>query len=235
MERGLVDATPVMGGADREGAARSAATKRLIMTSPVLVVLLGSLAARVSSSLLGEWAWIGTVPIYWLTMAAIVLGISGSKRARGWYGPSHGSRVWPVLAAMVALSAFPLLLAPNAGLLVRLPLLTLLWIGFAVVNGTVEEAYWRGFLLTEIRSWPRWVTEAYAGTLFVVIHFVMLGAFAPALFNVSFLVILIAITLTLTLLFTRTGSLRLGTAAHILNDVGNMNIFVFMGLIATFA
>ena len=163
-------------------------------------------------------------------MAVIVLRVSGVRRAREWYGPSRGSRLWAVLAAVVALSAFPLLLAPNAGLLVRLPLLTLMWLAFALVNGTIEELFWRGFLLTEITLRPRWLVATYAGALFVAIHFVMLGAFAPALFNVPFLLILSAITVILTLLFMRTGSLRLGTAAHILNDLGNMNIFVFMAL-----
>ena len=187
-----------------------------------------------SATLLGEWAWIGTVPIYWLAMAAIILGVTGRQRARDWYRPSRGSRLWVVLAAVVAFSAFPLLLVPNAGLLARLPGLAVMWIGFALVNGTIEEAFWRGFLLTEIRSWPRWLVATYSGALFVAIHFVMLGAFAPALFNVPFLVILIAITVVLTLLFIKTGSLRLGTAAHVLNDLGNMNIYVFMGLTIAF-
>ena len=156
------------------------------------------------------------MPVYWLVMAAIVLRVSGRRRVRGWYGPSHGSRAWVVVAAVVAVSAFPLLLVPNAGLLLRLPLLAVTWVGFALVNGTIEEVFWRGFLLTEITSWPRGLAEAYSGALFVAIHFVMLGAFAPALFNVPFLVILVVITAILTMLFVRTGSLRLGTAAHIL-------------------
>ena len=202
----------------------------LVKASPLFVVVIGSVTARVSAALLGEWAWIGTVPVYWVVMAAIILRSTGRQRASEWYGPSRGSRAWVVVAAIVAFSSFPLLLVPNAGLLLRLPLLAVIWVGFAVVNGTVEEAFWRGFLLTEITSWPRWLVATYSGALFVVIHFVMLGAFAPALFNLPFLVILVVLTAILTLLFVRTGSLRLGTAAHILNDLGNLNIFVFMGL-----
>jgi membrane protease YdiL (CAAX protease family) len=229
-----VQATPGTPAVDDDGASSSAVPAWAIKASPLLIVVLGSLAARVSAELLGEWAWIGTTPVYWLAMATIVLRVSGWQRARAWYGPSHGTWIWPVLAAVVAFSAIPLLLVPNAGLLLRLPLLTVGWIGFAVVNGTIEEAYWRGFLLTEIRSWPRWLVATYSGTLFVVIHFVMLGAFAPVLFNVSFLVILVAITVVLTTMFIRTGSLRLPTAAHVLNDLSNMNIFVFMGLTIAF-
>jgi membrane protease YdiL (CAAX protease family) len=215
-------------------ASRRTARGWLVIASPLLVVAIGAVAARVSSGLLADWAWIGTVPVYWLAMAATILILAGRQRPREWYKPSRGSRMWAVLAAFVALSAFPLLLFPNAGLLVRLPLLTALWIIFAVVNGSIEEAYWRGFLLTGITSWPCWLVALYSGVLFVIIHFVMLGAFAPVMFNVPFLLILICITAILTVLFLKTGSLRMGTAAHILNDIGNMNIFVFMGLTVLF-
>jgi membrane protease YdiL (CAAX protease family) len=202
----------------------------VVMVSPLVMLALGGLAARLSADFLGDWAWLGAVPIYWLAMAAVILRVTGLQRAREWYRPSAGSRLWVLLAAVVGLSAFPLLLVPNAGLLLRLPLLAMLWVGFALVNGTIEEAYWRGFLLTEIRSWHRWIVATYSGALFVAIHFVMLGAFAPALFNVPFLVILVAITGILTLLFVNTRSLRLPTATHVLSDLGNLNIFLFMGL-----
>ena len=225
---------PGISTAGMDGASARVVPGWVAKVSPLLVVALGSLAARASATWLGEWAWIGTVPVYWLAMAAITLGVAGRQRVGSWYGPSRGSRLWIVLAAVVAVSAFPLLLVPNAGLLLRLPLLSVLWIGFALVNGTIEEAFWRGFLLTEITSWPRWLVVTYSGALFVVIHFVMLGAFAPVMFNLPFLVILVAITAVLTVLFIKTESLRLGTAAHVLNDIGNMNIFVFMGLTIAF-
>ena len=50
----------------------------------------------------------------------------------------------------------------------------------------------------------------------------MLGAFAPALFNVAFLLILVAITVVFAAMFIRTGSLRWPTAAHVLKTVDGL-------------
>jgi membrane protease YdiL (CAAX protease family) len=205
----------------------------LVIASPVVIIAIGSLAARVSIQLFKQWAWAGTFPIYWGSMALVILAVSGQERLASWFGRSLGSLIWPALAIFTALSAFPLLLLPNLHHL-RSPLLIILWIAFALINGTVEESYWRGFLLKEIQAWPTWITVIYSSVLFILIHFLMIGAFAPALFNLPFLLILTWITLLMAVMFLCTGSLRWPAISHILTDLGNMNIFVFMNLIKFF-
>jgi membrane protease YdiL (CAAX protease family) len=201
-----------------------------IIASPVIIVILGSVVARASLALFGQWAWLPTALIYWGSMAAVIALFSGREKALNWFGPSRGSLIWPVLAVLIGLAPFPMLLLPHTSLL-RAPLLAVLWILFGLINGPMEEAYWRGFLFNEIRGWPKWLVVCYASVLFVAIHFLMLGAFSSAFFNVPFLVILIVITLVYALIYLRTGSLRWPVLSHILADWGNMNIFVFMGLI----
>jgi uncharacterized protein len=202
----------------------------LVVASPIFIVLLGTILARVSVPLLGKWAWAFTVPVYWLTMSVIIFVVSGKEKWLSWFRKPHGSKLWLVLGLVIGLSAFPLLLIPNASLL-RTALLTIIWFAFGLVNGVIEESYWRGFLFTEIRGWPFWLTVTYSSVLFVAIHFLMLGTFSAALFNIPFLVILIIITAAMALIFIRTGSLRWPVISHILTDWGNMNIFVFMNLI----
>ncbi len=205
----------------------------VVIASPVFIVLLGTMLARVSNPLLGKWAWALTMPVYWLTMSVIIYLVSGKEKWLNWYKKPRGSKVWLIIALLLGLSAFPLLLIPNVSLL-RIPLLTILWFAFGLINGTVEESYWRGFLFTEIRGWPLWLTVTYSSVLFVAIHFLMLGTFSAALFNIPFLVILIIITVVLALIFIFTGSLRWSTISHILSDWGNMNLFVFMNLTKLF-
>lgn len=201
----------------------------LVIASPLLIVLLGTILARLSVAWLGKWAWALTVPVYWITMSVIIFLVSGKEKWLGWFRKPHGSRLWLVLGLVIGLSAFPLLLLPNASLL-RTPLLVVLWFAFGIINGVMEESYWRGFLFTEIHGWPLWLTGIYSSVLFVVIHFLMLGTFSAALFNIPFLIILIIITVVLVSVFVRTGSLRWPVISHILSDWGNMNIFVFMNL-----
>ncbi len=206
----------------------------LVIASPILIVILGSLAAQLSLPVLGDWAWAVAVPVYWGSMAVVVVWLSGWQQVKTWFGKPRGSFFWPVLAVLVGLSAFPLLLVPNMSLLQRTPLLTGLWLVFGLVNGTIEEVYWRGFLLKEIRGWPLWLTVTYSSIFFISIHFLMLGSFSASLFNIPFLVILTIITISFDLIFLRTGSLRWGVLSHIVNDWGNLNIFVFMNLIGLF-
>lgn len=201
----------------------------LVIVSPIGIVMLGTLLARVSNPLLGKWAWALTMPVYWMAMSAVIYLVSGKQKWLSWYQKPRGSKVWLIIGLAMGLSAFPLLLIPNVSLL-RAPLLAVLWFAFALINGTVEESYWRGFLFTEIRGWPLWLSASYSSILFVAIHFLMLGTFSAALFNIPFLVILIINTVVLALMFIFTASLRWSTIAHILSDWGNMNIFVFMNL-----
>jgi uncharacterized protein len=147
-----------------------------------------------------------------------------------WFGPSRGSWFWPVLAVVVGLAPFPMLFLPNLPYL-RPWGLVVLWLAFALINGVIEELYWRGFLINALRGWPAWLSGAYSSILFISIHFLMLGTLASSLFNLPFLLILTLMTLVLLVVYLRTGSLRWPVACHILADLGNLNIFVFMGLI----
>ena len=202
----------------------------LVIASPVAIVALGSLAARVSIALLGQWAWAITLPIYWGSIALVIGIASGWDKLRSWFDKPRGSIVWPLLALLFGLSAYPLLLIPNIALL-RTPLMIGLWLAFGLINGPIEEAYWRGFLFNEIKGGPLWLTVTYSGVLFIAIHFLMLGAFSSMFFNIPFLVILAVLTLFYSVIFIRTCSLRYSAISHTLTDWGNLNIFVFMNLI----
>ena len=204
--------------------------KTLVALSPVIIVLLGFLAAQVSIKSLGVWAWVGTLPVYWGMMLAVIMAFGTRSQLAGWFAPSRGGWVWPALALLVGLSPFPMLLLPNLSFM-RPLVLVVLWLLFALINGVVEELYWRGFLLNELRGWPAWGSVTYTSGLFISIHFLMLGTLTPAMFNLPFLGILTAITVGLVTLYLRTGSLRWPVVAHILADLGNLNIFVFMNLI----
>ncbi len=210
----------------------------LALASPLAVLVVGYLAARLFAAWLGQWAWVGVALIYWGSLIALVAAFGDLSQMRRWLGPSQGSRWWALLAVLVGLIAFPLLLFPNWQLLRSVPLAAA-WLAFAVVNGFLEEVYWRGFLLDAAAPLPRAFSLTYSIVLFTVLHplmwgvFSRLNAFDPAnpLAFAPFGVILVGLSLAYAVIYLRTRSLRWAILSHCLSDLGNLSIFVFMNLI----
>jgi membrane protease YdiL (CAAX protease family) len=211
----------------------------LVLASPLLVLAVGSVAAHVFSNLLGRWAWTGAMLIYWALLLGLVAAFAGRERLIAWLAPSRGNRWWLALALGAGLLSFPFLLVPNIGVLASIPL-ALLWLIFAPVNGACEELYWRGLLLDQTAGMSRWIIVAYASIAFVANHPLMLGVFAKAMaVNVSgpgrlipFAAIVLFQGLVWSILFLRTGSLRLSIVSHALTDLGTLSIFSFMNMVS---
>jgi hypothetical protein len=96
-----------------------------------------------------------------------------------------------------------------------------------------------GFLLDETRHLPRAFGVIYSTIFFTAIHPLMLGVFSKiqqfdpahptALF--PFWIILVILSLSYSLLYIKTKSLRLPILSHFLTDLGNLSIFLFMNLV----
>ncbi|HEY0493619.1 MAG TPA: CPBP family intramembrane glutamic endopeptidase [Candidatus Dormibacteraeota bacterium] len=210
----------------------------LVLASPLVVLAVGSVAARLFSSVLGRWAWTGAMLVYWAILMGLVWTFAGRGRLIAWFAASRGNRLWLVLAVGAGLLSFPFLLLPNIGLLASIPL-AVLWLVFAPVNGACEELYWRGLLLDQTSGMSRWIIVAYASVAFVANHPLMLGVFAGAMAVnlaapgrfIPFAAIVFFQGLVWSVLFLRTGSLRLSIASHTLTDLGTLSIFAFMNMV----
>lgn len=211
----------------------------LVLASPLLVLAVGSVAARLFSNVLGRWTWAGAILVYWALLVGLVWTFAGRGRLIAWLAPSKGNRWWLALALGAGLLSFPFLLLPNIGLLASIPL-AVLWLIFAPVNGTCEELYWRGLLLDQTAGMSRWIIVAYASVAFVANHPLMLGVFAKAMaVNVAaparlipFAAIVLFQGLVWSILFLRTRSLRLSIVSHALTDLGTLSIFTFMNMVS---
>lgn len=210
----------------------------LILASPILVVVIGHFAARLFHLLFGDWAWVGSSLVYWGTMLAMIWLLKNRSSPQIWFGRSQGSKWWIVLALGIGLISFPLLFFPNIQMLKPVGLVVA-WFLFAVINSTCEEVYWRGFLLDETSQYPRAFGVIYSTVFFCAIHPLMLGVFSkinaydPAhpTALIPFWIILVIISLSYSLLYLKTKSLRLPILSHFLSDLGNLSIFLFMNII----
>jgi uncharacterized protein len=210
----------------------------LVYSSPILVVILGHFAARLFLYLFNDWAWLGSSLVYWASMLFIIWFLGDRQAIQRWFGKSQGSKWWILLALAIGLISFPLLFFPN--LHVMKPIgLVIAWFLFAVINSTCEEAYWRGFLLDETGHLPRAFGVFYSTVFFTAIHPLMLGVFSkinrfdPAhpTALIPFWIILVIISLSFSLLYLKTKSLRLPIFSHFLSDLGNLSIFLFMNMV----
>jgi uncharacterized protein len=210
----------------------------IILASPLLIIIIGNLAAHFFVSVLDQWAWIGVFIVYWGSMLLTIKVFGGQDKLSTWFGKPRGSRWWLVLAIFVGLIAFPILLIPNLSAMRSVPLV-IAWFLFAVINSICEELYWRGFLLDETSFLPQVVSVGYSSLFFIAVHPLVLGvfsriqAFDPAqpLLLLPFILILIVLSVVWCTLYLKTGSLRWSILSHFLTDLGNLSIFLFMNLI----
>lgn len=210
----------------------------IILVSPIIILILGNLAARFFSHTLDKWAWLGYFPIYWSLLFFFIFFAGTKGNMILWFRKSQGSRWWAILAIGIGIIPFPMLLIPNIHVMHSV-MLVIAWLVFALINSPLEEAFWRGFLLDEMAHLPRIYGIIYSSVLFIAIHPVNLGVFSRIqAFNpdrpmdlVPFLVILLLLSLVWNLLYLKTKSLRLSILSHVLTDLGNLSIFLFMNMV----
>ena len=206
--------------------------------SPVIVLILGNLASRFFSHALGKWAWLGYFPVYWSILFLLMFFIGNKENQRLWFSKSQGSLWWAILAIGIGIISFPMFLIPNIHMMHSV-ILVIAWFVFALINSPLEEAFWRGFLLDGTAQFPRFYGVIYSSVLFTAIHPLNLGVFSKIqAFNsseplalVPFLVILLILSVVYSLLYIKTKSLRLPILSHILTDLGNLSIFLFMNMV----
>lgn len=205
-------------------------TKRItVLFTPPLIICLGFITATVFSSFMNEWAWVPLALIYWSSLFFCIIYFKGDKNIRDWVKKSKPSKLSIGLALVFGL--FPMtILAFNYYLFDSL-LLVVLWILFALINPWFEEFYWRGMLLDAALGWfPKWLSVGYSTLFFVLSHPLMWGVFSIANTHYHVLIMLPLLGIVWSIIYFKTGSLRLAIFSHFLVNIGNMAVLVFLNI-----
>lgn len=205
--------------------------RTLLILSPLLVIGIGHVSARIAVRLVGDWAWVPLVVAYWALLGALIWWGRRPDAVRRWTGPARGSRRsrgWTALALLVGLIPLPILLQ-NYHLLAD-PAVFIGWLLFALINPWFEEFYWRGLLLDATAHWPARASTVYSVVLFVAFHPLVVGVFSIANRNWMALVGVALMGAAWTAAYRRTGTLRWAVASHMLVDLGNLAVPVFLNL-----
>jgi membrane protease YdiL (CAAX protease family) len=200
----------------------------VILISPIIILVLCNLVARLSAFLLKEWAWTSVAIFYWSLLATLTLITTRKDEIKNWFQKSHRT-IWIIILILLGLSPFPILFIPNYNLLNSVNLI-ILWILFAPINAFFEELYWRGLIYSVKVSIPKWVIVIYSSIIFTVLHPLMWGVFSAPMKVPAFIGIVLFLGVILSLGYLKTKSLRWVIFSHFLIDLGNLSIIVFMNI-----
>lgn len=202
-------------------------TRQLLLISPLAVIAVTYVIARVTGLGKGPWTWLPSLAVYWAALGLLVATGAGRASLRRWLRARAWSWGWAGLALVVGLLPLTIFLTSRE-VLRSLPVL-MAWLTFALLNPWFEETYWRGLLTDATAGWPGWLRVLYPSVLFAANHPLALGAIAamrdPAV-TVATFVMGVAWSAT----YLRTGSLWYPIASHVLVDLFNLAVPVLMGL-----
>ncbi len=203
--------------------------QRIILFSPVAIVVLGSITAHLSLKFFNTWAWLPTNLILWGMFGFMIYWGAGRKDIKGWLQPSRGAWGWSVLALTVGI--IPLGVFILNWNLFPATWIVIAWVLFALINPLLEEGYWRGLLIDNTGNWPIWLRLLYSTFFFAINHPLSLGAFSIANRHPVTFVSTFIMGLVWSYVYYRTKSLRWVIVAHILTDLLNLSILTFLNIV----
>jgi membrane protease YdiL (CAAX protease family) len=209
--------------------------RRVILFSPILVVGLGFVLARVTAAIWDTWSWIPVLIYYWGSLILLTAWSGGRESIRRWLQPSRTDRwiwVWRVLALAV-----PALFLPTAFLWGLASMngwwVALLWFGLGAINAWIEEGYWRGLLLDAASGWPGWLAVLYSAVCFGTSHpLIFRWQEGGALNGIAGFVGTLIAGVIWGLAYRQTRSLRLPILGHFLQQMLAPPYNVFIQLVA---
>jgi uncharacterized protein len=197
-----------------------------ILLSPILVILIGHVTARVAGQFLGSWAWLPLTLVFWSTIGVVCYRYGGFGGWRDRFGDSRGAWGWAAFALLVGLLPLPIFLM-NWKLLLSFDVF-IMWLIFGLVNPWIEEGYWRGLLLDATTGWPTTLRVLYTAGVFAMSHPLMFGVNSIGVASTEVLVSTFVMGIIWALIYLRTRSLRWCVASHVLVDLLSLSVPVFM-------
>lgn len=202
--------------------------QRIILLSPLGIIAIGHLTARLAGIFLGVWAWLPLQLTLWSMFAGLIAWGGGREAIQRWLRPPQGAWGWSALAVMVGMLPLQLFLQnwklfDSFGLvLLSLPLI--------VINPFLEEGYWRGLLLDQTQAWPGWLGILYSSFFFAIDHPLTFGVFSIANRHPATTISTFIMGAAWAIVYKKTGSLRWLIFGHLLVDMFNLSVLALLNI-----
>jgi membrane protease YdiL (CAAX protease family) len=195
--------------------------------SPIIVISFCGIFVLIFSKTISEWVFIPVAIIYWLLSFLIALNIIGKNAIKNYFSKPTGSIGWLILAIIIGFMPFSILLL-NINLL-NDPVIILLWILFSLINPFFEQIFWRGLLLDNTFK-SKSLSTIYSTILFVASHLCIWGIFSYGNRNIFTIISLLIMGIIWCIIRYKTKSLWWNIISHIMVDIFNLCVFVFLNL-----
>ena len=200
---------------------------KLLIYSPLIVIIACSLLSILFTSLLGVYAYIPVILIYWGILALFIIIKKDTKSmVKRWVQPAKGNILWSIIPFFFVVMTLPMLIA-NWHFLANLEVLIPLII-FTAINPFMEEFFWRGLILDTLEKRPFWAKVLYSSVIFTLIHPLVIGIFSIANRMVIFLFTTLFLSIIFAIVYIKTSSLRWLILAHLLLDFLGISTAVFL-------
>ncbi|MEW6027966.1 MAG: CPBP family intramembrane glutamic endopeptidase [Chloroflexota bacterium] len=202
--------------------------QRFILLSPILVILVGTIVIRLAERILGVWAWVPWILVYWASIGFLAIWGGGKESVRRWLARPQGSWLWSLLAILLALPSLSMFIESShllTPLYIWLP-----WLFVALVNPFLEEWYWRGLLLDKASILPIWVSVLGSSFFFMLNHLFGIGVTSVGGRSPVLLVNTFVFGIVFGVIYKKTNSLRWLIVAHAMTNLFGLSIPVFLNL-----
>jgi len=196
--------------------------------SPVLLVAACMSMQFAAGAIVGVWAWVPTILLFWSGIAIAVLLFGGRPVLSRWLQPAQGSLWWCVPAAAVGLLSLSGFLTHWQ--LIGDPLIFVSWLAFGLINPWFEEAYWRGMLIDATASWGGVPSVAYSAAWFALSHPLIWGVHSMAMRRWPVIFALLFVGVIWAVVYRRSKSLRWTVAGHMLANLLGMSVPVLLNM-----
>ena len=200
----------------------------LYFCSPLLLLAVCIPAQYVSGPLLGRWAWVPTMLLFWATITAIIIWLKGRSAFRDWLQPSQASVLWPVLAVIAGLFSLPGFILHWQ--LILEPAVFIAWLSFGLINPWFEEAYWRGLLIDSTKAWGGILSVIYSSVWFALSHPLIWGIHTRIMCEWPVIIGLLFVGLIWGTVYYRSRSIRWTIIGHMLANLLGMAAVILLNL-----
>ena len=202
--------------------------RSLAVLSPVLLIGICMGAQHAFGAMLGVWAWVPTMLVFWVLIAIAIKWFVGAHAIAQWLQPSQGAMLWGALGLGVGLLSLHGFLSHWQ--ILRDPSIFSFWLAFALINPWFEEAYWRGLMMDATESWGAVLSITYSAVWFALSHPLVWGVHSTAMRQWPVILALLFVGVIWGLVYRRTRSLRWTIAGHMLANLLGLAVPVLLNM-----